>query len=197
MRPALEAVDDIGQARTGFRNVGSVNLGDVAQANNLGARPGTRHQGFHLLGCKVLCLVQNQVFVQKGTTTHKIHGTDLDAVAEQVVGRCAAPVTTHIGARQDFQVIHQRTHPGRHFFFLCARQEADVFTHRHRDARHDDFLVAVFFQGLGQTSGQRQQRLAGACRTDQADEIHIRIHQQVKREVLFPIARADAPYSMS
>ncbi len=48
VRPALEAIDDVGQARTAFGQVGCVDLRDVAQADHLGARAGP--------GTKVVCL---------------------------------------------------------------------------------------------------------------------------------------------
>ena len=40
---------------------------------------------------------------------------------------------------------------------------------------------------------QRQQGLAGAGLAEQGDEIDLRIHQQVEREVLLAVARRDAP----
>jgi hypothetical protein len=41
--------------------------------------------------------------------------------------------------------------------------------------------------------GERQQRLAGARLTEQRDEVDLRIHQQVEREVLLAVARRDPP----
>ena len=50
VRPVLEAVDGESQARRGFGQIRGINLFNVAQADDLGARSGAGDQGFHLLG---------------------------------------------------------------------------------------------------------------------------------------------------
>jgi hypothetical protein len=42
---------------------------------------------------------------------------------------------------------------------------------------------------LRQARGERQQRLAGAGLAEQRDEVDVRVHQQVEREVLLAVAR--------
>ena len=92
VRPAAEAVDDVGQAGGGLGQVGRVDLRDVAQADHLGAGAGARDQRLHLLGRQVLRLVEDDVAVEEGAAAHEVQRADLDAVAQQVVGRRAAPV---------------------------------------------------------------------------------------------------------
>ena len=144
MGPGLEAVDHVGEARGGFGEVGRVDLGDVAQADDLGARARAGDEGLHLLGGQVLGLVQDDVFIEEGAAAHEVQGLDADPVAYQVVGDGAAPITglAALGAvGEDLQVVHEGAHPGGHLFLLGAGQETDVLAHRDRDARHDDFLV--------------------------------------------------------
>src|SRR3989338_8902382 len=81
--PALEAVHYIGQAGAAFCQVRGVDLRDVAQADYFSAWPGTGNKRFHLFRRKVLCLVDDQEFVQKGSPAHEVHGLHLDAGADQ------------------------------------------------------------------------------------------------------------------
>jgi propionyl-CoA synthetase len=91
VRPALEAVDRIGQARRAFGEVGRVDLRQVAQADDLGARAGAGDQRLHLLGREVLRLVDEHELVQEGAPAHEVQALDLDLAAHQVVGGGAAP----------------------------------------------------------------------------------------------------------
>ena len=95
--------------------------------------------------------------------------------------------------REDFEIVHQRTHPRLHLFFLGAGQEADVLAEGNGDAGHDDFIEALAVERLGEPCCQRHQGLAGAGGAEHGHEVDIRVHQQVEREVLFAIARGDAP----
>src|SRR5260221_2689639 len=49
MRPPLHAIHDIGETRAALGEVRRVDLRDIAQADDLGARPGAGDQGLHLL----------------------------------------------------------------------------------------------------------------------------------------------------
>src|SRR5215471_21705212 len=60
VRPALHAVDDVGEARAALGQVRRVDLRDVAQAYDLGAGPRARDQRLHLLGREVLRLVEDE-----------------------------------------------------------------------------------------------------------------------------------------
>ena len=51
-----------------------------------------------------------------------------------------------VSAHQHVKVVLQCAHPRRHFFFLGAGQEADVFAHWHRDAGHDDLVVDLLVE---------------------------------------------------
>jgi phosphate/sulfate permease len=171
-RPALEAVDHIGQAARAFGQVRRVDLRDVAQAQDLGAGTGARDQGLHLLRRQVLRLVDDQELVHEGAAAHEVERLDLDARTDQVLGRGAAPVAgVAVGLVQHFEVVVEGAHPRRHLFFLGARQEADVLAHRHRHAGDDDLVVELGLEHLGQAGRQRQQGLAGAGLAEQGDEI--------------------------
>jgi hypothetical protein len=104
--------------------------------------------------------------------------------------RRAAPVAGLLVALVEYlEVVFEGAHPRTHLFFLGARQKADVLADRHGDAGHDDLAVALAFEHLGQSGGQRQQGLAGAGLAEQGDEIDLRIHQQIEGEVLLAVAR--------
>src|SRR5581483_2499560 len=63
VRPALHAVDDVGEARAALGQVRRVDLRDVAEAHDLGSRPRARDQRLHLLGRQVLRLVDHEILV--------------------------------------------------------------------------------------------------------------------------------------
>ena len=195
MRPALEAVDDVGQARAALGQVGRVDLRDIAQADHLGARTGARDQRLHLLRRQVLRLVDDQVLVDEGAAAHEVERLDLDARADQVrvAARPHSPPASSVLLSTSRLSSSAPIH-GVHLFLLGAGQEADVLADRHRDARHDDLVVALVVEHLRQAGGERQQRLAGAGLAEQGDEIDLRVHQQVEREVLLAVARGDAPH---
>ncbi len=46
---------------------------------------------------------------------------------------------------------------------------------------------------LHEAGGEREQRLAGAGLAEQRDEVDVRVHQGVEREILLAVARRDAP----
>src|SRR5882757_3052125 len=71
-RPSVESVYHIGEAGRGLRQVGRVDLRDVAQAHHFGARPRTGDQRLHLLGGEILGLIDDDEAVQKCTTPHEI-----------------------------------------------------------------------------------------------------------------------------
>ena len=50
MPPAVETVDDISESTTGLGEIGRVNLRDVAEADNLGARTRASDESLHLFG---------------------------------------------------------------------------------------------------------------------------------------------------
>ena len=140
-------------------------------------------------------LVNHQIFVEKGAAAHEVERLDFDARANQVAGRRTAPFAgSIIGLVKHVEVVFKRAHPRIHFFFFGAGQKADVFTDRNGDARHNDFAIELGLKRLHQAGSEREQGLAGAGLAEQGDEIDIRIHQQIEREVLFAVARGDAPY---
>src|SRR5579883_3619046 len=65
MRPALETVHGVSQARRGLREVGRVDLLDVAEADDLGAGARAGDQRLHLLGRGILRLVDDQIARQE------------------------------------------------------------------------------------------------------------------------------------
>ncbi len=95
---------------------------------------------------------------------------------------------------QHFQVVIESAHPGLHLFFLGARQEADVLADRHGGAGDDDLVVEFLVEHLLQARRQCQQGLAGTGLAQQGDEVDLRVHQQVEREVLLAVAGGHAPH---
>ena len=197
VRPILEAVDGIGEAGGGFGEVRCVDLFDVSEADDLGARSRAGDQRFHLLRGEVLRFIENQPAGEKRAAAHEVQRADLDPRGQQIIGRGAAPAAAVLGVgHQHFKVVGQRPHPRRHFFFFGAGQETDVLADAHRRAGHDDFAIALLVHRLRQTGRQREQGFAGAGGAEQGDKIDLRIHQRIDREVLFAIARGDAPHRM-
>src|SRR6266850_2770652 len=86
MRPTLEAIDDVGQSGTALGEIGRVDLGNVSETYDLGAGPGAGDQRLHLLGGKVLCLIDDQELIDESAPAHEIERFDLDAGADQVAG---------------------------------------------------------------------------------------------------------------
>src|SRR5690349_14981587 len=91
VRPALEAIDDIREARTAFRQIRRIDLRDIAKADDLRARTGARDERLHLLRREVLRLVDDQILVDERAAAHEVHALDLQARADQLLGRRAAP----------------------------------------------------------------------------------------------------------
>src|SRR5580692_7402942 len=79
-RPAVKSVYHVREPGRGLREVGRVNLRNIAQTHHFGAgtRPGD--QGLHLLGGQILSFVNNDEAVQKRAAAHEIQRADLDAV---------------------------------------------------------------------------------------------------------------------
>src|SRR5439155_1689636 len=122
--PAFHAVHDVGEAGAALGEVGGVDLRDVAQAHHLGAGAGAGDQGLHLLGSQVLRLVDDEILVDEGAAAHEIERLDLDPRADQVARGGAAPFArVVVGLVEDVEIVLERSHPGRHFFFLGAGQE--------------------------------------------------------------------------
>lgn len=102
----------------------------------------------------------------------------LEASRSLVAARPHAPPSCARG--QYFEIVGECSHPGSHLFFLRAWQEADILAYRNRGPGHDDFTVALLVQHLRQPGRKRKQGLAGAGSPQQADEIHIRIHERIE-----------------
>jgi hypothetical protein len=58
----------------------------LPEAHDLGAGTRAGHQRLHLLRREVLRFVEDDVAIQEGAAAHEVQRTDLDAVAQQVVG---------------------------------------------------------------------------------------------------------------
>ena len=70
--PLLETIDDVGQAGGRFRQIGRVDLGDVAEADNLAAGAGAGDEGFYLVRAQVLRLVDDEEFLQERAAAHEV-----------------------------------------------------------------------------------------------------------------------------
>src|SRR5690242_3753211 len=98
--PAAEPVYSISQARRHFREIGCVDLGDIAQTGDFGSRTRPGNQGLHLLWSEILSLIEDDEPIQEGSPAHEVQGTDLDPVPEQIIGRGPAPVAAFLAARE-------------------------------------------------------------------------------------------------
>src|SRR5690348_17583322 len=77
MRPSLEAIHRVSQAGRRLREIGRINLLDIAEAHDLGAGARARDQRLHLLRRQVLRLVNDQIARQEGPPAHEVQRADL------------------------------------------------------------------------------------------------------------------------
>ena len=70
--PLLEAVHDVGQTGGSFRQIGRVDLGDVAEADDLAAGAGAGDEGLDLVRAQVLRLVDDEEFLQERAAAHEV-----------------------------------------------------------------------------------------------------------------------------
>src|SRR5438093_4112566 len=172
VRPAFHAVDDVGQSGAALGEVGGVDLRDVAQAYHLGAGAGAGDQGLHLLGRQVLGLVDDEILVDEGAAAHEIERLDLDSRSDQVARAGPAPLACLLARLvEDVEIVLATPHPGGHLFFLGAREKADVFADRHRDAGHDDLGVMLGLEGLHATRSAGARRIARSPLADHGHEV--------------------------
>src|SRR5882672_4022311 len=123
MRPPLHAIHDIGETGAALGEVGRVDLRDIAQADDLGARPGAGDQGLHLLGSQVLRLVDDEILVDEGATAHEIERLDLDPGADQVARGGAAPFArVLVGLVENVEIELKRSNPKLYFLYFFAQQ---------------------------------------------------------------------------
>ena len=194
MRPALEFIDDVGEARAPLREVRRIDLRDVPHADDLRAGAGSRDKSLHLLRRQVLRLIDNEEAVEERAAAHEAHRLHADPGADDVLRRVVPPgAGGGIGVVQHFEVIFQSPHPGHHLLFFCAGEETDLFTYRDRRAGEDDFRVPAFIKRLRESRGKREERFAGAGLTEERYEVNLVVHEEVQREVLFAVPRGDAP----
>jgi hypothetical protein len=69
---------------------------------------------FICFGREVLRLVEDHEAIEEGAAAHEVQRADLDAIAQQVVGRGASPVAAFAGAREHLEVVHECAHPRLH-----------------------------------------------------------------------------------
>jgi len=128
---------DVGQSGAALREIGCVDLGDVAQAAPpLVPGPPPGDKVFICLGVRFCASSMMRYLLMKVPPAHEIERLDLDPGADQVArcGRPHSPASSSVLLRTSRCL--QRPHPGRHFFLFGARQEADVFADRHGDPGH-------------------------------------------------------------
>lgn len=97
-------------------------------------------------------------------------------------------------AEQVGHVVEDRLHPRVELLVLVAGQIADVAPQRHDRPGAEELLVDLLVERLGHAGGDGHQRLAGAGRADQADELHRVVQQQVQRHRLLEVAREDSEH---
>ena len=193
MRPPGEALDDVGEARAPFREVGRVDLGDVPEADDLRPRTRAGDEGLHLLGREVLRFVDDDELLEERAPAHEAHRLDADAVADEVHRGLAAPVAGAVRLVEDLEVVFQSPHPRRHLLFFRAGEVPDVFAHAHRGARDDDLREAPLVDRLRQGGRERQERLPGAGLPEERHEVDLGVHEEVEGHVLLGVSRLDAP----
>ena len=114
MRPVAEPLYDSGHAASVGGKVGSVDLANVTQTDNLGIAPGACQQRLELLGGEVLCFVNDQKGIVESPSPHEAGGTDLHAGADQAARGILAPAGTAVMliAQQVVHVVMKGSHPG-------------------------------------------------------------------------------------
>ncbi len=197
---ALHALDDVREPVAGRVEVRVVDLPDVAAEHDLGAVADPGDDRLHLVGREVLRLVDDHELVRDAASAdvgdrleHELARRHelVDALLRRSRVRLAGAVAA-ARAEQVRDVVEDRLHPHRELLVLVARQVADVTAQRHDRPRDEQLVEALLLEDLVHARGKRHQRLAGACRADQRDDLDLVVEKQVERHRLLHVAREHA-----
>ncbi len=119
-------------------------------------KPETRQEHLHLLGRRVLRLVEDHERVVQRTSAHERERRDLDHAALEVLGDL-------LGVEHVVQRVEQRAQVGIDLRHQIARQEPQPLARLHRRARQDDAVDLVARQRR-RRHRHREKRLARARR---------------------------------
>ncbi len=150
-------------AQTRGLSLRQVHLSDIARDHCLRAKADARQEHPHLLGGRVLRLVENDERVVQGPAAHEGDRRDLDdAALEQLCGLLVA---------QDVvERVVEGAQVGIDLFDHVARQEAQPFPRLDRGPGQHDALDLLLQQGRG-CHRHGQVSLAGAGRADREDKV--------------------------
>src|SRR4051794_17468922 len=156
---ALDAGQDVADHdETGAAAAVEVDLGDVARHDHLRVEAKPRKEHLHLLGGRVLRLVEDDEAVVQGPAAHEGEWRDLD--------RAALEVLVHaLGLEHVVERVEERPQVGVDLGHHVARQEAEPLAGLDGRAREHD---AVHLAALERRhrARDREERLAGARRAD-------------------------------
>ena len=144
--------------RPGLLVARQVDLGDVAGDDHLRAEAEAGEEHLHLLGARVLGLVEDHERVVERAAAHERERRDLDHRALEVRGDA-------LGVEHVVQRVEQRAQVGVDLRHQVAGQEAEALAGLDRGAREDD-AVDLAARQRGDGHRDRQERLAGAGRAD-------------------------------
>ena len=149
-----------------------VDLRDVAGDHRLGAEADARQEHLHLLGRRVLRLVEDDEAVVQRAAAHVRERRDLDGLALEQLRRL-------VEAHQVVQRVVERTQVGVDLLREVAGQEAQPLAGLHRRAHQHQALDRVALQCVD-GAGDGEVGLAGARRADAERDVVLRDVLQVR-----------------
>ncbi len=191
----LEVFREEAEPVGGGVHIGVVNLVRIAREHDLGAFARAGEDGLDLVGREVLGFVHDEVLLGDGAAADVGEGLDAQvARLFELSGRHGgAAAQLHVGGDDEFEVVVDGLHVGPQLLVHIAGQVAEVAAHGHDGSAHEQFVVALVIHDLLQARGDGEQRLARAGLAQQGDDLDGFIHEQFQRELLFAVARLDAP----
>ena len=130
----------------------------VARHDHLGTKADTCQEHLHLRRCRILCLIQNDKRIIKGTSSHISKRGNLDQPALHILGKavCSHDLIQRVVERPQIRV---------NFALQISRQETEFFTRLNRRTRQDNTSYFIVSE-RGDRHRHCQISLTGSCRSD-------------------------------
>ena len=163
--------DAIGLLETGDLSLRQVDLCDVARDDGAAAEPEAREKHLHLLGRRVLGLVEDHERVVERAAAHEGKRRDLDDVALE-------HPADFLVAEDVVERVVQRAEIRVHLLGEVARQEAELLARLDRGTAEDDALD-LHLEQRGRGHRDREVGLSGARGPDRENDVVLEDRLQV------------------
>src|ERR1035437_9461061 len=187
-----EPADDVIESIRGAVHIRVINLIRVAGKDDFRTAADARDDGLGFERRQILRLVNDHELVGDAAATDVAQRLDDDAAAAHEVGG-AAMFVAHVQVAQHFERVVNRLHPRRKFFLERTGQKAEFLAHGDRRPRDDEPAEFPVVHHALEAGRHRNQSFARAGLAHERDELDAVIQQRIEREMLFTVARLDAP----